>query len=139
MYKRAARVLFVSDDGHFLNRLAELCALQESKDWLEPKSAGLTSTDDSRLDDYCQQHGLPQPAPPTSLTEELKDWADLIIQLPKPLPLGELPKTTRAKHWSVPDEQNPHEHLIHQVQCMVGGLKMLSRMDAESSHHEKNQ
>lgn len=102
MYKRSARIIFLGNQQ--LRDWANKACAHYGSHWLESKEATLTSL----------------------------DWADLVITLDadalKNLP--ELPRQTRHKHWPL-DHEN-EKTVTQKVLGMIGGMKMLARLDENS-------
>lgn len=115
MYKRPARLLVAAaiDDGRaqVVKDLAEEPALAE---WLEVRPA--RSMRDLRRKDL--------------------EWADLLVAVDSEAARGfpaERPVSCRLKRWELPQAGSPdvEASALRALQCMVGGMRMLSRMDAE--------
>ncbi len=115
MYKRPARLLVaaVRDDGRaqVVKDLAGEPALAE---WLEVRPA--RSIYDLRREDL--------------------EWADLLVAVDAEAARGfpaERPVNCRLKRWELPSagSTDVEAAALQALQCMVGGMRMLSRMDAE--------
>jgi len=115
MYKRRARLLVaaVEDDGRA--RMVRDLALQPTlSDWLEVRPA--RSMRDLRQEDL--------------------EWADLLVAVDAAA-AGEFPAkrpiNCRLKRWHLPASGSPGVEAAAALalHCMVGGMRMLSRMDAE--------
>ncbi len=115
MYKRPARLLVaaVREDGRaqVVKDLAGEPALAE---WLEVRPA--RSIYDLRREDL--------------------EWADLLVAVDAEAARGfpaERPVNCRLKRWELPSagSTDVEAAALQALQCMVGGMRMLSRMDAE--------
>ncbi|TVP90022.1 MAG: precorrin-3B synthase [Thioalkalivibrio sp.] len=115
MYKRPARLLVaaVTDDGRarLVKDVAGEPALAE---WLEVRPA--RSMEDLRREDL--------------------EWADLLVAVDAEAAEGfpaQRPVNCRLKRWALPPAGSPDVEAaaLLALQCMAGGMRMLSRMDAE--------
>ncbi|MBS0003525.1 MAG: precorrin-3B synthase [Thioalkalivibrio sp.] len=115
MYKRPARLLVAAatDDGR-AQVVKELAAEPALAEWLEVRPA--RSMHDLRREDL--------------------EWADLLVavdtEAAREFP-AERPANCRLKRWALPQAGSPDVEAaaLLALQCMVGGMRMLSRMDAE--------
>jgi hypothetical protein len=117
VYKRRARLLVaaVDDDGRarLVRELARQPALSE---WLEVRSA------------RSMRH----------LRQEDLEWADLLVAVDAAAAAefpADRPVTCRLKRWHLPASGSPEVEAAAALalQCMVGGMRMLSRMDADEA------
>ena len=102
MYKRRVKILFMGTVAR--KQIANLAACELGADWLEVATSA----------------NIPFA------------WADLIVTLDESAlaQLLALPASTHHKHWTM-DHATPAD--IHQrVLGMIGGLRMLARLDAGS-------
>lgn len=125
MYKRKARVVFVSRQGRAAAPLAARYARKHGSDWLEARAAALT----------------PDQGPGSAvetLDAALLAWADLLVIFEPTIAdaLPARPATTRVKLW--PLELDPETtgaalaaEIERRVQGMIGGMRMLSRVDED--------
>lgn len=145
MYKRKARILFLSVDNACRSQIAEAYANQLGKDWLEAKSAGMQPQGvssaaikvmaEESIDISHQQSKI--------LHEDLLEWADLIVTFDTSIDekCREIPQTVRKKNWNI---SNPaiktgsnfnyeanirivRDEIKNRVLSMLGGMKMMTR------------
>ncbi|MEJ2060018.1 MAG: hypothetical protein P8Y64_05955 [Gammaproteobacteria bacterium] len=138
MYKRKARVLFVSRHCRARPVLAAALAGGVGADWLEGRAAGIDPKPvPLEIGQLLAEKDESSPGRCLALAPELLEWADLVVAFTEDdlKTIGPLPATTRSKVWDVePDETNPdrlYARLKHRVECMVGGMRMLSRVDED--------
>ncbi|MFO7955254.1 precorrin-3B synthase [Thioalkalivibrio sp.] len=115
MFKRRARLLVAAErpDGRAA-RVAELAGAAEFEDWIE----------------VCPARAMAE------ITQEDLDWADLLVAVDAAAARGMpavRPATCRPKYWRLPGETGADFDLqtLEALRCMVGGMRMLARMDAE--------
>lgn len=151
MYKRKVRVLFVCTGNSARSQMAEAWARHLGGEWLEANSAGtapkgvhphtLTVMREAGVDMSVQSSKL--------LTPDLMAWADLIVTVcahaDAHCPV--VPATVQKRHWPVADPvtsagdeaQALHrflairDELRERVQGIVGGLRLLARIDADDA------
>lgn len=116
MYKRRARLLFVHPLDCEKARQASEMATQLGQDWLE--SRGTCYADHiGNLDSTGN-----------------RDWPDLVIHLgttpTSPLPLG---PQAQLRCWQLQEDETWPVLLSHKIQGVIGGLRMLARLDAGSN------
>ncbi len=117
MFKRRARLLVASErpDGRAA-RVAELAAAAEFEDWIEVRPARAMG----------------------ALTDDHLAWADLLVAVDtaaaRAMP-EHRPATCRPKYWRLPAETGAELDLqaLEALRCMVGGMRMLARVDAEDA------
>lgn len=117
MYKRPARLLVaaVDDDGR-ARMVRDLARQPTLSDWLEVRPA--RSMGDLRPEDL--------------------EWADLLVAVDAAA-AGEFPAqrpvNCRLKRWHLPAAGSPGAEAAAALalHCMVGGMRMLSRMDADEA------
>ena len=115
MYKRRARLLVAAErpDGRAV-RVAELAAAAEFEDWIEVRPARAMA----------------------EVTDADMAWADLLVAVDtaaaRVMP-AHRPATCRPKYWQLPGETGADFDLqtLEALRCMVGGMRMLARVDAE--------
>ncbi|WP_018144601.1 MULTISPECIES: hypothetical protein [unclassified Thioalkalivibrio] len=115
MFKRRARLLVAAEraDGRAA-RVAELAAADAFEDWIEVRPARIMG----------------------GVTAEDLAWADLLVAVDaaaaRAMP-AERPATCRPKYWTLPGETGAAFDLqtLEVLRCMVGGMRMLARVDAE--------
>lgn len=141
MYKRKARVLFLSQANDCRGLLAERLAGHLGGEWLEARSAGLAMhPPDPRVAGALAGFGLDAPPPGgRAVTAEDLTWADLVVSLDEPARAVPLPAGTRGKHWPLPAApalgglDALREEIARRITAMVGGMRMLARMDADEA------
>lgn len=113
MYKRRARLLFVHPLDREKARTAAEIATQLGQDWLESR--------DTCYADYIGN------VDPTGNRE----WADLVILLGA-MPADALPLAPHAqlRCWQMTEDANWLDRLSHKIQGVIGGLRLLARLDA---------
>lgn len=113
MYKRRARLLFVHPLDREKARQASEMAIQLGQDWLE-----------SRGTCYADYIGNVD-------STGNRDWADLVIHLGA-MPAGALPLAPHAqlRCWQLTEDADWQARLSHKIQGVIGGLRMLARLDA---------
>jgi len=145
MYKRKARVIFLSTGNSCRSQMAEGYANSLGKDWIEAKSAGIEARGknpraiSTMLDDGVDISGQVS----TDMTAEMMEWADLIISVcehaEQNCPV--LPPQTRKKYWSLDDPakatgsqeeiskafEATRDEVKRRVNSMISGMKMLSK------------
>lgn len=117
MFKRRARLLVAAErpDGRAA-RVAELAGAAEFEDWIEVRPARAMA----------------------EVAREELDWADLLVAVDAPaadaMP-GDRPGTCRPKYWRLPAETGADFDLqtVEALRCMVGGMRMLARVDANDA------
>ena len=117
MYKRPARLLVaaVDDDGR-ARMVRDLARQPTLSDWLEVRPA--RSMGELRPEDL--------------------EWADLLVAVDAAA-AGEFPAQRpvhcRLKRWHLPAAGSPGAEAAAALalHCMVGGMRMLSRMDADEA------
>ena len=117
MYKRRARLLVaaVEDDGR-ARMVGDLARQPTLSDWLEVRPA--QSMRDLRPADL--------------------EWADLLVAVDaaaaREFP-AKRPVTCRLKRWHLPAAGSPGAEAAAALalHCMVGGMRMLSRLDADEA------
>lgn len=117
MYKRRARLLVaaVEDDGRALT-VQKLAGQPTLSDWLEVRPA--SSMRDLRPEDL--------------------EWADLLVAADAAAAADfpeQRPPTCRLKRWHLPAAGSPGVEATAALalHCMVGGMRMLARLDADDS------
>ena len=115
MYKRRARLLVaaVEDDGR-ARVVQELAQKPPFAEWLEVRAT----------------------ASMRALNPEDLAWSDLLVAVDAPAAAefpAQRPATCRLKRWHLPAAGGPGVEAAAALalHCMVGGMRMLSRMDAE--------
>lgn len=115
MFKRRARLLVaaVRPDGRAA-RVVELGAAAEFEDWIEVRPARAMS----------------------EVTDEDLAWADLLVAVDAAaahLMPADRPATCRPKYWGLPAETGADFDLqtVDALRCMVGGMRMLARVDTD--------
>jgi len=117
MYKRRARLLVVAvDDDGRAHMVRDLALQPPLSDWLEVRPA--PSMRDLRPDDL--------------------EWADLLVAVDAAAAgefPGKRPVNCRLKRWHLPASGSPgvEAAAAMALHCMVGGMRMLSRLDAEEA------
>jgi len=117
MYKRRARLLVVAVDDDGRARMVRDLALQPPlSEWLEVRPA--PSMRDLRPEDLA--------------------WADLLVAVDAAAAVqfpGNRPVNCRLKRWQLPASGSPGvvAAAATALHCMVGGMRMLSRLDAEEA------
>lgn len=70
---------------------------------------------------------------------EYREWADLVIHLgtapSSPLPLG---PQAQLRCWELQEDENWPQMLSHKIQGVIGGLRMLARLDAGRNPAARN-
>lgn len=116
MYKRRARLLFIHPVDPEKALQASEMATQLGPDWLECRGAC--------CNDYM--------ASPDS--SGYRDWPDLAIFLgatpATPLPLA---PHAQLRCWQLQEDENWPAMISHKIQGVIGGLRLLARLDAGSS------
>ncbi|WP_024327744.1 hypothetical protein [Thioalkalivibrio sp. AKL19] len=115
MFKRRAHLLVAAErpDGRAA-RVAELAAAAEFEDWIEVRPARAMA----------------------EVADEDLAWADLLVAVDaaagRAMP-AERPAACRPKYWKLPGETGAAFDLqtLEALRCMVGGMRMLARVDAE--------
>jgi len=142
MYKRRARVLFLSQDHRLRSQMAEGYARPLGDRWLEARSAGLSPTRvDPKAVALMAECGVDiADQVSRALTDEDLAWADLVVTF-DPGARDRCPvlaRTTQRRHRPIelPGEgaawaawQAVRERVRAEVEGMVGGLRLLSRLD----------
>jgi len=112
MYKRAARVLFIGVSGDSRTDLAVRLLGEIGAGWMEGRGADLDRLDADQL-----------------------AWADLVIPLDRQTreSCPPLPPTARLKVWDLPElpPKETEAEIRRRLTGMLGGLRMLSRVDGE--------
>lgn len=149
MYKRKVRILFLAVHPAACAQVAEGYARCLGAGWLECRSAyPILSREDPPVHAFSEGNGVSEGLPPAPLTEDMLEWADLVVTLggreegfDLPLPPG-----TRRKHWDLTefvqghgmDEQNRvrshsvQDEIQRRVQGIIGGIRLLARSDSGS-------
>jgi len=113
MYKRPARVLFIATPGDWRTDLAVRLTGEIGAGWMEGRGAALDQLDPDHL-----------------------AWADLVIPLDEEsrLHCPALPPTARLKAWDLPalSPDDTEAEIHRRLGAMLGGLRMLSRVDDSS-------
>lgn len=132
-YKRRARLLVVGRDGADPRPrwVVERAAQPDAQAWLEARVAPAGGADD--------------PAWPA-----LTQWADLLVTVDEAAAAraGRWPRaaTCRLKRWRLPwpadAEGAPADATVvaaidEALACMVGGMRLLSRLDADEGHDDR--
>lgn len=139
LYKRPARVLFLSREDRCRGLLAQAWAKTLGGHWLEARSAGLhpAAEADPRLASVLNADGASaEGLHPEALAADMLAWADLLVSLDSEARthLTTLANGIPLKHWDLPDEDDLEtlsRTIRRRVEQMIGGLRMLARMDAD--------
>ena len=140
MFKRKARILFLSEHNHCRSQIAEAYANTLGSQWLEGRSAGLMPMDlDARAVEAMAEVKIDiTPRQSKALDHDLFSWADLVVTLTDGIleRCPPLPPQARHKPWIIEDcaegEGNCRalrDDIRHRIESMIGGLRMLSRLD----------
>jgi hypothetical protein len=111
MYKRPARVLFLGEPGDRRIETATRLTADIGAGWMEARGASVRDVGSDTI-----------------------AWADLVIPLDADSrrQCPSLPATARLKVWELPDGPGEEGEAIirERIHAMLGGLRMLSRLDA---------
>ncbi len=117
MFKRPARLLVaaLTDDGR-ARGVARLAQQSAFADWLEVRPAASMRT----------------------LAKEDLAWADLLIAVDPQSATAvpeQRPPTCRLSRWALPHADAPdlETAVTTTLNCMVGGMRMLARLDSETT------
>ena len=146
MYKRKARILFVS--GHAVGAsMAQAWANLRGADWLEARAVCLDPQPPHPLAITVMHETGAQlsSTPPPTFTADVLAWADLVVTLCRDSDarVHALPPGVQKKYWPVPEPRLAgHEaeigatlralrdDLRERVDGLIGGMRLLARMDA---------
>ena len=139
MFKRKAHILFLSEHNHCRSQIAEAYANTLGSRWLEGRSAGITPLDLARhaVAALAEVEIDITPQRSKALDEDLLNWADLVVTLTDDIlaRCPPLPPQARHKPWVMEDCAESdlralRDDIRRRIERMIGGLRMLSRMDA---------
>ena len=138
MFKRKAHILFLSEHNHCRSQIAEAYANTLGSRWLEGRSAGITPLDlaPHAVAALAEVEIDITPQRSKALDEDLLNWADLVVTLTDGILVRcpPLPPQARHKPWVMEDcAENDlralRDDIRRRIERMIGGLRMLSRMD----------
>lgn len=139
MYKRPARILFLSRTDACRGLMAEAAARVDGAGWLEARSAGLdpgAGPDPEALAALARAGLGGMDLRPKALTREDLEWADLVVSLDAAAGrrAGELAPGRPHRHWELPAPGAVGAAALlaeirDRVAKMVGGMRMLARLD----------
>jgi arsenate reductase len=148
MYKRKARVLFLCTGNSCRSQMAEGWGRHLGGDWMDVRSAGIEAHGKNpRAIAVMREAGVDISAQEsTQLTTEMLAWADLVVTVcghaDEHCPA--LPAAVQKKHWPLSDPAKAtgteeqvmavfratRDDIKEWVAGMIGGMKMLAKMDA---------